>query len=74
MSAPAMRARQMPVAEQLRRTAELDAIRVQRRLTTEEQAEADNLTMRAYYRAHREKVADLHRRRRAAMARPAVSQ
>lgn len=42
--------RQMPVAEQLRRTAELDALRLQRPLTAAEQAEADNLADRAYHR------------------------
>lgn len=43
-------ARQMPVADQVRRAAELDAIRLQRRLTPREQAEADNLADRAYHR------------------------
>lgn len=42
--------RQMPVAEQLRRAAELDALRLQRQLTEAEQAEADNLADRAYHR------------------------
>lgn len=39
--------------DQLRRTAELDAIRLQRRLTPAEQAEADNLADRAYMRQWR---------------------
>ncbi|WP_298290302.1 hypothetical protein [Novosphingobium sp.] len=45
--------RQMPVADQLRRAAELDALRLQRALTASEQAEADNLADRAYHRAWR---------------------
>lgn len=44
------RSRQIPVADQLRRAAELDSIRLQRRLTPREQAEADNLADRAYHR------------------------
>lgn len=45
--------RQMPVADQLRRTAELDALRLQRPLTAAEQAEADSLINRAYQREWR---------------------
>lgn len=45
--------RQIPVAEQLARTAELDRIRCQRKLTVAEQAEADNLAGRAYIRTWR---------------------
>ncbi|NLR72841.1 hypothetical protein HGI47_18355 [Novosphingobium sp. ERN07] len=54
VSATATRApRQMPVAQQLRRTAELDALRLLRPLTAAEQAEADNLADRAYQRQWR---------------------
>lgn len=45
--------RQMPVAQQLRRMAELDALRLQRGLTASEQAEADNLAYRTYQREWR---------------------
>lgn len=45
--------RQMPVRQQLRRMAELDALRVERGLTASEQAEADNLADRAYHRQWR---------------------
>lgn len=47
------RPRQMTLADQRRRSAELDAIRMQRKLTPEEQAEADNLVQRAYLREWR---------------------
>ncbi|MFN3553424.1 MAG: hypothetical protein ACK4UL_09975 [Novosphingobium meiothermophilum] len=43
-------ARWMPVPDQVRRLAELDAIRLERPLTAAEQAEADTLTNRAYHR------------------------
>lgn len=46
------------VADQRRRSAELDALRLSRRLTAEEQAEADNLADRAYYRAWRAQQRD----------------
>lgn len=45
--------RKMSVADQVRRTRELDAIRLRRRLTPSEQAEADNLADRAYFRLWR---------------------
>lgn len=45
--------RSLRLADQRARSAELDAIRLQRRLSIEEQAEADNLADRAYYRAWR---------------------
>ena len=45
--------RQMLVAQQLRRMAELDALRLQRALTASEQAEADNLAYRTYQREWR---------------------
>lgn len=45
--------RQMPVAQQLRRMAELDALRLQRGLTASELAEADNLAYRTYQREWR---------------------
>lgn len=43
------------LAEQRRRVAELDAIRIDRRLTGEEQAEADRLTQRLYMRVYRQR-------------------
>ncbi|MFN3424522.1 MAG: hypothetical protein ACK40C_07445 [Novosphingobium meiothermophilum] len=46
-------ARWMPVPDQVRRLAELDAIRLERPLTAAEQAEADTLTNRAYHRQWR---------------------
>lgn len=45
--------RQIPPAAAAARTRELDAIRLQRPLTAEERAEADNLAMRQYLRIHR---------------------
>ena len=45
--------RVIPVREQLQRTAELDVLRLQRPLTPAEEAEADNLSLRAYHRAWR---------------------
>lgn len=45
--------RQMAVADQRRRAAELDLVRLQRKLTPAEQAEADNLADRAYQRQWR---------------------
>lgn len=45
--------RQMSVADQISRARELDVIRLQRRLTPDEQAEADNLADRAYQRQWR---------------------
>lgn len=51
-----VRRREIPVAEQLARTAELDRIRCQRKLTASEQAEADNLAGRAYIRNWRTAV------------------
>ncbi len=45
--------RQMSLADQISRTRELDAVRLQRRLTPGEQAEADNLADRAYQRQWR---------------------
>lgn len=47
------RRHRIALAEQLRRAAELDAIRLQRPLTAAEQAEADNLADRAYMRQWR---------------------
>lgn len=47
------RARRMPVPDQRRRMAELDAIRLERPLTAAEQAEADRLANRAYHREWR---------------------
>jgi hypothetical protein len=41
------------LADQLRRTAELDALRLRRRLTDQEAAEADRLAHAAYMRAWR---------------------
>lgn len=42
-----------PMAEQRRRAAELDALRLSRRLTTAEQVEADRLADAAYHRLWR---------------------
>lgn len=50
--------RQMSVADQVARTRELDRIRTTRRLTAEEQAEADNLMDRAYQREWRRMLAE----------------
>ena len=62
MVTPAPTRRQMPLADQRRRMAELDAIRLQRGLTAGEQAEADRLAHRAYMRAwHAQQAA--HERR-----------
>ncbi len=52
----------MPVPDQVRRLAELDAIRLERPLTAAEQAEADTLTNRAYHRHWR-----AHQREREAL-------
>lgn len=62
MSASRPPRRQIPVAEQLARTAELDRIRCQRKLTEAEQAEADNLAERAYIRAWRAVQAEAERK------------
>lgn len=43
----------IPVADQLRRTRELDRLRTIRGLTAEERAEADSLAHRAYMREWR---------------------
>lgn len=48
-----MARRIIPVAEQHRRAAELDAIRATRALTDAERAEADNLSGRIYMREYR---------------------
>ena len=45
--------RRIPLAEQRRRTIELDALRLLRPLTEAERAEADALAHRAYMRAWR---------------------
>jgi hypothetical protein len=52
----------IPLAQQLQRSAELDAIRLARKLTAEEQAEADRLADRAYMRAWRANQAEVERR------------
>lgn len=54
--------RQIPLADQLARTAELDRIRCRRPLTDAEQAEANNLAARAQIRAWRSVQADRERR------------
>jgi len=56
------RRQQIPLAQQLQRSAELDAIRLTRKLTAEEQAEADRLADRAYMRAWRARQAEIERR------------
>lgn len=61
-----MKRREIPLPEQLARTAELDAIRLRRRLTAAEAAEADNLAQRAYFRAWRGKQAQQERKFREA--------
>lgn len=53
MQHPRCRRHRIALSEQLRRAAELDAIRLERRLTPAEQAEADNLADRAYMRQWR---------------------
>lgn len=50
------------LADQLRRTAELDALRLHRRLTDQEAAEADRLAHAAYMRAWRTVQAERERR------------
>lgn len=59
-ASPATQPRQTPVAAQLARSQQLDAIRAQRRLTAAEQAEADNLAGRAYFRAWRTRFRELN--------------
>lgn len=56
--------RALPLAEQLRRTTELDIIRCHRPLTDAEKAEADNLASRAQMRAWRAVQADRERKLR----------
>jgi len=58
--------RRIPIADQRRRTAELDAIRCRRPLTFAEQAEADRLANAAYLRAWRAQQADRERQLRRA--------
>lgn len=53
--------RKIPIAEQLARSAELDRIRCQRKLSPAEQAEADTLAGRAQMRAWRAVQADRER-------------
>jgi predicted glycosyltransferase len=53
MVTPVSHPRQTSLSEQRARTAELDRLRLQRPLTPQEQAEADNLAHRAYLRAWR---------------------
>lgn len=57
-----VKSRQIALADQLARTAELDRIRCARPLTDAEKAEADNLADRAAMRAWRSLQADRERR------------
>lgn len=55
----------MPVAEQRRRMAELDTLRIDRPLTVQERAEAESLINRLYMREYRRRYAERgHERRR----------
>lgn len=56
------RARRIPVPEQLRRTAELDRLRLIRPLNAAEHAEADHLADLAYHRSWRAQMAEQERR------------
>lgn len=60
-----MKRLQIPVAQQMARSRELDRIRLSRPLTPEEQAEADNLMDRAYQRERRAAIAERFATRRA---------
>lgn len=51
--------RHVPAVQQRARQAELDLIRLQRRLTTEEQDEADRLAAREQMRAWRQRQRDI---------------
>lgn len=60
---PAPKRRQIPLAEQRRRSAELATLRLTRGLTDAEQAEAEALAHRAYMRAwHAAQAAPARRR------------
>jgi DnaJ-domain-containing protein 1 len=53
--------RRIPLAQQIARRAELDTLRLSRRLTPSEAAEADNLAQRLYMREFRRSLSQPRR-------------